>query len=63
MSNSRRLFDVYVVVVNSNSLAKNSVHVCAFVSVTREVPAKSASCVYLIPIRWRSEFFTYADVY
>ena len=34
ISNSRRLFDMYVFVLNSNSLIKKNVHVCVFVGVT-----------------------------
>ena len=63
ISNSRQFFDVYVFVLNSNSLTKNNFHVCVFVSITREIPAKNASYVYLIRTRWRSEFFTYVYVY
>ena len=33
--NSRRFFDLYVLVLNSNSLTKNIFHVCVFVSATR----------------------------
>ena len=33
-------------------------HVCVFVSVTREIPAKSARDVYLIRNQWCSDFFT-----
>ena len=32
---SRRFFDVYVFVLNLNSLAKRIFHVCVFISVTR----------------------------
>ena len=48
---------------NSNSLAKNKFHVCVSVSDRREIPAKSASYVYLIQNPWRSEFSTYVHVY
>ena len=58
-----RFFDVYVFVLNSNTLPKNIFHVCVFVSVTRKIPAKSARYVYLIQNRWRSECFTYVYVY
>ena len=56
ISNSRRFFDVYVFVLNSNSLAKNNFHTCVSVSVTREIPAKSAGYVHLIRNRWCLEF-------
>ena len=35
ISNSRQFFDVYVFVLNSNSLTKRNFHVCVFISVTR----------------------------
>ena len=60
ISNSQRVFDVYVSVLNLNSLTKNIFHVYVFVSVT--IPAKSARYVYLIQNRWCSELFTYMYV-
>ena len=50
ISNSRRIFDVYVFILNSNSLTKHIFHVCVFVSVTRYILAKSTRYVYLIQI-------------
>ena len=56
-------FDVYVLVLNSNSLAKRIFHVYVFVSVTRWIKAKSARYVYLILNQWCSECLTYVYVY
>ena len=61
--NTRRFFDVCAPVLNSNSLTKRILHVCVFVSVTREIPGKSASYVYLIQNWLCSEFLTYVYVY
>ena len=42
ISNSRRFFDAYVFVVNSNSLTKRIFNVCVFISVTR-----SRKCIHI----------------
>ena len=49
ISNSQRFLDVHVFVLSSNSLAKNNVHMCVSESITRDIPAKSASYVHAIP--------------
>ena len=56
ISNSWWFFDVYVFVLHSNSLTKNMFHICAFVSVSRWINAKSTRYVHLIQNRWCSEF-------
>ena len=53
---------VSIFVLNLDALTKDSFHVCAFVSVTREFAAKSASYVHLIQNRWCSEFLTYVGM-
>ena len=63
ISNSQRFFDVYVFVLNSNSLTKKIVHVCVFISVIRQIHEKGARYVYLIQIRQCSQFFMYVYVY
>ena len=47
ISNCRGFVDVYVVVLNSNSLTKRLFRVCVVVSVASQVPAKSARYVHL----------------
>ena len=55
-SYSRRVLDVHVFVLNSDSLAKNIFHVCICTCYKR-TSAKSVSCVDLIQIRWCSVMF------
>ena len=56
-------FDVYVFVLSSNSATKRIFHVCVFVPVTIEIPAKRAGYVHQILNRWCSELLTNAYVY
>ena len=66
ISNSWRFFDLYVFVLNSNSLTKNIFHVCHIMCIRicyKVNSAKSARYVYHIQNRWCSEVFTYVYVY
>ena len=62
MSNSQRVFDVYLFVLKSNSCTKKIIHICVFASVTEKYWERSEQSVsYSNP--WCSECFTYVYVH